>query len=135
MDASKIKVYSFTLDCLDPGSLAHFYAELLGWDIPYRDDDYAVIAPEGAAQGAYPGLTFQRNPAFSAPVWPEEAGAQQQMAHIDFAVTDLDGAVSRAVALGARIAQTQFSEGWKVMLDPADHPFCLCLIPQAFQEA
>jgi len=24
----------------------------------------------------------------------------------------------------------QFSENWRVMLDPAGHPFCLCLFPE-----
>ena len=48
------------------------------------------------------------------------------MAHLDFAVDDLEQAVQYAVRCGASVADAQFSEGWRVMLDPAGHPFCLC---------
>ncbi len=122
-----IKMYSFTLDAVDPRGLAEFYAKLLGWDIvPFPDDEFVVIAPTGAGLGSYPGVTFQKNPEYAPPVWPEEPGRQQQMAHIDFAVNDVDKAVEHAVELGATVAGSQFSEGWKVMLDPEGHPFCLC---------
>nr|WP_122013056.1 VOC family protein [Maliibacterium massiliense] len=128
----KIKAYAFTLDCIDPCALATFYVDLLGWEMPFHDEDWACICPPGTAQGAYPGITFQRNPAYIPPVWPEAPGAQQQMAHLDFAVNDLDAAVQHATACGARIAKEQFSDGWRVMLDPAGHPFCLCRIPDVF---
>lgn len=124
----KIKLYSFTLDCLDPHALAKFYAALLEWEIVYFDEEYACVAPPGVKQGEYPGITFQQNPAYKRPVWPEEPGAQQQMAHIDIAVNDLEKATRHAIDCGARVSDVQFSDGWRVMLDPAGHPFCLCLI-------
>ena len=122
----KIKMYSFTMDCKKPYELAKFYAELLCWDIVYQDDDWACVGAPGKGQGAYPGITFQRNPEYEPPVWPEEPGAQQQMAHLDFVVNDLEQAVGYAVQCGAAVAAKQFSDGWRVMLDPAGHPFCLC---------
>ena len=121
-----IKLYSFTIDCEDPYELAKFYAKLLRWAIPFYNEDYACLGAPGAGQGAYPGLTFQRNPAYRPPVWPEEPEAQQQMAHLDLAVNDLEEAVRYAVDCGATVAEKQFSDGWRVMLDPAGHPFCLC---------
>lgn len=121
-----IKLYAFTVDCKDPHALAAFYAALLGWEIPYYDEEYACLAAPGMAQGQYPGITFQRNSAYEPPVWPEASGTQQQMAHLDFAVADLEKAVQYAVQCGATVAKEQFSEGWRVMLDPAGHPFCLC---------
>ncbi len=129
----KIKMYALTLDCPDPYALAQFYAELLGWDIPFHDNDWACAGAPGANQGAYPGITFQRNPAYIPPVWPEEPGAQQQMAHLDFAVNDLEEAVQRAVRCGAVVAKDQFSEDWRGMFDPAGHPFCLCSMPSLFE--
>lgn len=60
------------------------------------------------------------------PVWPDEPEAQQQMAHMDFAVNDLEEAVRHAIDCGATVASEQFSDGWRVMIDPAGHPFCLC---------
>lgn len=122
----KIKLYSVTLDCENPFELATFYAALLKWDIPFYDENFACVAAPGTGQGAYPGITFQRNPLYVPPVWPEEPGAQQQMAHMDFAVNDLEQAVQYALETGAKVAAQQFSDGWRVMLDPAGHPFCLC---------
>lgn len=131
----KIKMYAFTLDCKDPHVLAKFYAALLNWEIPYEDENFACIGAPGAAQGAYPGIMFQRNPAYQPPVWPEEPEAQQQMAHLDLAVNDLEEAVAYAVQCGASVAEKQFSDDWKVMLDPAGHPFCLCPMKPLFESA
>jgi len=125
-DDLKIKMYSFTLDCKDPHALAKFYAALLKWEVVFFEDDWACIAAPGTKQGAYPCILFQRNPDFKPPVWPEEPEAQQQMAHIDFAVNDLEKAVEHAVECGATVAEKQFSDNWTVMFDPAGHPFCLC---------
>lgn len=133
MDELKIKLYSFTVDCTDPYELAKFYASLLKWEIPFHDADWACVGAPGAGQGAYPGITFQRNPAYQPPVWPEAPDAQQQMAHLDFAVNDLEAAVAHAVHCGARIADQQFSDGWRVMFDPAGHPFCLCQLQPIFE--
>lgn len=132
-DELKIKMSALTLDCKDPHELAKFYAALLKWELVFYDEEYAVIAPPGIHQGAYPGISFQRNPEYQAPVWPEEPPAQQQMAHIDFAVNDLEKAVQHAVQCGATRADRQFSDAWTVMFDPAGHPFCLCLMKQVFE--
>lgn len=125
-DDLKIKMYTFTLDCKEPHELADFYARLLHWDVVFTDEDWACVGPKGAKNGSYPGILFQKNPEFVPPVWPEEPGAQQQMAHLDFAVNDLEKAVQYAIRCGARLANDQFSEEWRVMFDPAGHPFCLC---------
>ncbi len=129
----KIKLYALTLDCEDPHALATFYAALLGWKIVFRDAEYVVIGAPGAHQGAYPGITFQRNPAYQPPVWPAAPEAQQQMAHIDFAVSELEKAVPYAVRCGATIADGQFADGWRVLFDPAGHPFCLCQMKPVFE--
>lgn len=131
-DGLKIKMYTFTLDCKNPHELAKFYAELLHWEIPYHDGEYACIGAPGTGQGAYPGITFQGNPDYIPPVWPDRAGEQQQMAHLDFAVNNVEEAVRYAIQCGARIADEQFSDGWTVMIDPAGHPFCLCQMGPVF---
>lgn len=124
----KIKMYSFTLDCLEPDKLADFYAALLKWDRIIFDEDYVCVYPPGAKQGSYPCILFQRNPQYRPPVWPEEPDTQQQMAHLDFAVNDMDKSVQYAIQCGAKVADKQFSNNWTVMIDPAGHPFCLCLM-------
>lgn len=129
----KIKMYSFTLDCINPYALAKFYAELLNWEIPFYDENWACIGAPRMSQGAYPGILFQRNPEYCPPVWPEEPGVQQQMAHLDFAVNDLEEAVQHAINCGATMAAEQFSKEWRVMFDPAGHPFCLCRMKAIFE--
>ncbi len=121
-----IKMYSFTVDCKDPHELAKFYATLVKWEVLIIDESWACVYPPGTNQGAYPSILFQKNPEYRPPVWPEEPEAQQQMAHLDFAVNDLEQAVQYAVRCGATIADKQFSDNWTVMFDPAGHPFCLC---------
>lgn len=125
-DELKIKLYSLTVDCKNPHELAKFYAELLKWEIPFYDEEWACIGPPGANQGSYPCILFQRNSDYKPPVWPEEPETQQQMAHMDFAVNDLEKAVLHAIQCGAKCAEQQFSDDWRVMIDPAGHPFCLC---------
>ena len=122
----KIKMYSFTVDSKEPHELAKFYATLLKWEVMLMGDDWACVYAKGTNQGSYPSILFQRNPEYQPPVWPEEPGAQQQMAHIDFAVNNLEKAVQYAVECGATIAANQYSDEWKVMFDPSGHPFCLC---------
>ena len=122
----KIKMYAFTIDCMNPHELAKFYASLLNWEVVFFNNEYAVVGVPGTRQGAYPGVTFQKNSAYKPPVWPETPEAQQQMAHIDFVVDDLKKSVQYALHCGATMAETQFSDDWRVMFDPSGHPFCLC---------
>jgi predicted enzyme related to lactoylglutathione lyase len=135
MEELKIKMYSFTVDCKDPHELAKFYAELLGWEVMSIDEGWACVYAPGTNQGTYPSILFQRNTEYKAPVWPDEPETQQQMAHLDFAVNDLEKAVQFAIQCGARIADVQFSEDWRVMFDPAGHPFCLCQMKSIIESA
>ncbi len=132
-DKATIKMAALTLDSTHALELGQFYATLLGWEIPFHDAEYVVVSPPGAHRGAYPYITIQQNPDYVPPVWPDKPGAQQQMAHIDFAVDDLEKAVAYAVQCGAAVAGEQFTSGWTVMIDPAGHPFCLCLQKELFQ--
>lgn len=133
MNDMKIKMYSFTIDCKNPSALAQFYAKLLDWEVVFQTEEFACVGAKGMAQGAYPGLTFQKNEAYEPPVWPEEVGKQQQMAHLDFAVNDLEKAKNHALSCGATIAPKQFSDGWIVMIDKEGHPFCLCQMKEMME--
>lgn len=131
----KIKMYSFTLDCMEPQVLAKFYASMLKWEVMLINDDWATVYAPGTNQGSYPCILFQRNSDYIYPVWPEQSGAQQQMAHMDFAVNDLEKAVQYAIHCGATMADEQFSDSWRVMFDPAGHPFCLCQMKSIMESA
>lgn len=134
-DGLKIKMYSFTVDCIDPHELADFYAALLRWEITFINEEWACVYAPGTNQGAYPCILFQWNPEYKPPVWPEGPETQQQMAHADFAVSDLEKAVQYAIHCGATVANDQFSSNWRVMLDPAGHPFCLCQMKSVIEDA
>ena len=70
-------------------------------------------------------LAFQHAPDHQPPVWPSSERPQQ--AHLDFDVADLDVAEEQVRAIGARKADFQPSDSFRVFLDPAGHPFCLVL--------
>lgn len=131
----QIKMYTVTLDCKDPRALAEFYAKLLKWVIPFQDESFVCVSAPETAQGAYPGILLQHNPAYEPPVWPQQPEAQQQMAHLDFAVNDLEKAVEHALRCGATAANQQSPDAWRVMLDPAGHPFCLCPMKEMMESA
>ena len=120
------KLIATTIDCPEPRKLAAFYQALTGWALTYEDDEYAGLEPAGGAQ---PGVNFQRVEGYTAPQWPDQ-GAPQQF-HLDFYTDeDLDTAEAAALVLGATTAPHQPQpDRWRVMLDPAGHPFCLCPSP------
>ena len=107
-----------TLDCPDPRALARFYAELLDWTVAHEQDEYAMLTGDGGI-----ALGFGQVADHQPPSWPDEGGRKQY--HLDLACEDLAAAEERAVALGARLADPQPGETWRVLLDPAGHPFCL----------
>ena len=112
-----------SIEAPDPGALARFYAELLGWPLEHEEPGTAIVAvsPKG------PFFVFQQADDYRAPAWPPGEELQRPMMHLDFQVGDLDSAVAEAVALGATVAEVQPQEHVKVLLDPAGHPFCLCV--------
>lgn len=107
----------------DPGALATFYSELLGWPVAHEEPGTAILAPP---QGSV-YIVFQQATDYRAPVWPPAGGEQRPMMHFDLQVGDLDSAVADALALGATVAGHQPQENVRVLFDPAGHPFCLCL--------
>lgn len=119
-----VPLHSVTLDCPDPEALAGFYRSIAGGEIVYSSPDFVFLACEPL------GLGFQRADADPAPRRPDTSAPLRL--HLDFAVEDaarLGELEARAVALGARRAPTQpRPESWRVLLDPAGHPFCLSAI-------
>ncbi|MEO5834369.1 MAG: VOC family protein [Nakamurella sp.] len=108
------------LDTPDPKSSATFYAELLGWEMVRIEDDWVTVRGTSG-----PGLAFQLAPDFVAPTWPDPLVPQQS--HLDFDVPDLDAAEAFALQLGAcAVGERVPDDSFRVYLDPAGHPFCLC---------
>lgn len=110
------------LDCPDPSALAAFYGEVLGWTVEQNQDDngawVSLLADDGRS------LQFQRVEGYAAPQWPGQEVPQQF--HLDLDVDDLDAGEAAVLALGATKAEHQPGTTFRVFLDPAGHPFCLC---------
>ncbi|MBZ4014944.1 VOC family protein [Streptomyces purpurogeneiscleroticus] len=115
----RVKLRAITLDCPDPLALAAFYQEATGLEPhPESGADFAGL---NCADGLFIG--FQRVDDYRAPCWPGQSVPQQF--HLDFAVDDLDEAEARLLELGAGKPDHQPNERWRVLTDPAGHPFCL----------
>jgi catechol 2,3-dioxygenase-like lactoylglutathione lyase family enzyme len=113
------------IDCPDVPALVDFYVRLTGWRKAWESEEFTQISPDGTA---YNGLGFQQVENYRAPEWPGQERPQQF--HLDFFAADLDTAQQEAVELGAVLAEVQPDpERWRVLLDPAGHPFCLCVEP------
>ncbi|SES36038.1 hypothetical protein SAMN05216199_3104 [Pedococcus cremeus] len=91
-----------TLDCADPGTSARFWSEVLGWEQPYADDNYAMLTGPAHALGFGPVEDYQP------PSWPNTKGSKQF--HLDLAVDDLEAAERACLALGATAPAEQPGE-------------------------
>ena len=110
---------SIVLDCPDAAALATFYARLLDWKAEISAQWADVRADYGQC------LSFQQVADYAPPQWPGQQVPQQM--HLDVVVDDLDAAERAVLALGAVKHEHQPGTTFRVFLDPAGHPFCLCL--------
>jgi catechol-2,3-dioxygenase len=108
------------LDGPDIARLSAFYRGLAGWtEVRVSDTWITLDTPDGWHIALQAALDHQP------PVWPGQDRPQQ--AHLDLRVPDLDGALDRALDLGATLLNK--NDSWYTLADPAGHPFDLCLFP------
>jgi hypothetical protein len=108
---------SVSLDCDDPRALAEFWMSVLGGTITVETDSFCGVDLGGLL------LVTVRVLDHKPPRWPD--GEPKQF-HLDVAVPDLDKAEHQALAAGAKKPSHQPTPAsWRVLLDPAGHPFCL----------
>jgi catechol 2,3-dioxygenase-like lactoylglutathione lyase family enzyme len=118
--APAFRYVAVTFDCADPAELSRFYGEMFGLPVAYSSDDFVLL---GGKDGAA-GLAFNRLADYRRPTWPDPA--QEKQAHIEVGVDDLDSAEARLLKLGATKPDSQPQpHRWRVLLDPAGHPFCI----------
>jgi len=120
------KLQCVVLDCADVAPLAQFYQSLLGGTVNQPDprwsldDDWATLHTDGLV------LAFQRVADHQPPRWPDPTRPQQF--HLDLGVQDLDRAQEHVLSLGATLLDAGDGQRiWRVLADPAGHPFCLVL--------
>jgi hypothetical protein len=114
---------SVVLDCPDPRALAEFYRGVVGGEVAVaEEDDWVVLTVDGLR------LAFQLADEFARPTWP--TGERPQQFHLDMTVDDVDAVEAELLALGATKHAIQPGEAagepFRVYLDLAGHPFCLC---------
>jgi predicted enzyme related to lactoylglutathione lyase len=109
---------SVVLDCPDAAALAAFYAALLDWKVEPQEGWVDIRADSGQL------FSFQQVDGYTAPAWPTQ-GVPQQF-HIDVMVDDLDAGEAAVLEIGATKHEYQPGTTFRVFLDPAGHPFCLC---------
>jgi hypothetical protein len=110
---------SIVIDCPDPGALAAFYGSMLDWKSELSPGWAEVRADYGQSIG------FQQVEDYTPPAWPAQEVPQQM--HLDVMVDDLDSAEAAVLELGATKHDHQPGTTFRVFLDPAGHPFCLCV--------
>jgi catechol-2,3-dioxygenase len=112
------RIGSVAIDCPDHSELASFYSRLLQTEIAHETETFSALRVDGV------WILVKSVPDYVQPTWPDAAMPQQL--HLDFAVDDLDAAEAAAIDAGALKADFQPApDSWRVMLDPAGHPFCL----------
>ena len=123
LDMSAIaKFGAVSLDCREPRKVAEFYSAVLDTPIDRDDPDWVQLEP---ADGGVV-IAFQLAPDHEPPQWPSAEHPQQ--IHLDLDVPDLDAAEKAVLAVGARKHEHQPGTTFRVFLDPAGHPFCLCQV-------
>jgi Glyoxalase-like domain len=111
---------SFVIDCPDSGVMAAFYAALLDWKADVSDG-WADVRPADGSNC----ISFQQVENYTPPQWPGQQVPQQM--HLDVIVDDLDAGETEVLALGGTKHEYQPGTTFRVFLDPAGHPFCLCV--------
>ncbi len=124
--------WNVVLDSGNADELSAFYEKLLGWT-RFSGEEFTVLANINL-KGFPTWITFQQVDNYVPPVWPATTGEQQQMEHLDFHVENVEEAVEYALSCGATMSEIQYDERWRVMIDPAGHPFCLLPPPPWMQE-
>lgn len=107
------------IDCPDPAALASFYGTMLDWQVKVSPGWAEIRAEYGDC------MCFQQVESATRPQWPDQEVPQQM--HLDVVVDDLDAAEAAVLELGATKHEHQPGKTFRVFLDPAGHPFCLCV--------
>ena len=122
--AAIARLAGISLDTGDPVLLAEFYRRLLGLEFLLEEDEFVALRGAGIL------VTAQRVDDHVPPDWP--TGPTPKQVHLELAVDDLEAAEAEALSLGAtRPVQQPDPARWRVLIDPAGHPFCITtLIPE-----
>ncbi len=116
-----LRIQSMCIDAEDPGPVAAFWQDALGWRRTFEDDDEIVLEPPAGSpeEGVVPDLLVLRV--------PEGKAAVKNRLHLDLRPADQAAEVARLELLGA----TRIDVGqddtvtWVVLADPGGNEFCV----------
>ena len=108
------------VDCQDPGRLARFWGDALGWPVVEDERGYCWLSSTGEPWAPPPLLVFVPVP---------EPKTHKNRVHIDVNPSGCEQAeeLERLLALGARRVDVGQSDDvpWVVLADPEGNEFCL----------
>jgi predicted enzyme related to lactoylglutathione lyase len=114
-----IRVGSTVVNCADLERMTEFWATLLGLtpSSTNPDDDFRVL------RGQRVNVSLQ--------VADTPVSARDQM-HLDLYSDELDGAVRRAIGLGATVVRRVAADDdvYVTLRDPEGNEFCICAVQQ-----
>ena len=116
-EVSDDRQLGLVLDCLDPATLAPFWATALGYEVFADVGNYVALFPKGKPG---PKLLLQRVP---------EAKSAKNRVHFDVETPDIEAMATELERLGATrvsAAQSEHGSTWIVMNDPEGNEFCVC---------
>jgi hypothetical protein len=115
-----IRIQCLSIDSADPGALASFWQEALGWRRTHDTADEVILEPPAGSpeDGISPDLLFLRV--------PEEKAGKNRL-HLDLRPVDQELQLERFLALGAKPADVGQggNRSWHVLADPEGNEFCL----------
>ncbi|MCZ4517377.1 VOC family protein [Rhodococcus ruber] len=111
-----LDVAGISIDCSGPRELARFYLALVGGELLWENTSSSGIRTQSGLN-----IVAQKVANYAPPVWPSAS-----IVHFDLdAGVSLDESIAYAVECGATEAAEQPDPRWRVLLDPAGHPFCI----------
>lgn len=124
-----MRLVGTVLNAREPGRLARFYEQLLGWERFMDEPEWVAIRHPGGGTA----IAFQHDPDATPPSWPPTPSGDPTRLHLDFHADDVEASLRHAVDVGATVVGNP-TDGEHVLLDPAGNPFCLIAAPTPSSE-
>ncbi|MGW0432901.1 VOC family protein [Micromonospora sp. NPDC003197] len=106
-----------TIDCVDPGQLAKFWAEAAGYELKWQhENEFVILGPPADDDRVKIGLQRVAEPRVG-----------KNRVHVDWLADDPAAEVARLVGLGAAVLRDPSTSGltWTVLADPEGNEFCV----------
>lgn len=124
-----LRWYSEVIESRDPRGLARWWAQALGWEVAYEDDEETDVAPPWQREHDRDLPFHQRGPTLCFVAVAHDKTVKNRL-HMDLAPhtsDDRDAEIARLLELGA--TRVDVGQGpdvtWTVLADPDGNEFCV----------